>query len=802
MVRDMEIPFENNKVYVAVSEDVDDGFLTLDWALRKWSTQSIVIVILYAANNICKDYVYTLLGKFPASSVSEEKLKDLEQNEEAKTHRILSKYMAFCHKVKTEILRIEKYNNEPVQKIMVDLISGIRITKLVMSLKFMRPVCWKSRGAISGSFYVHRQKPGFCELFIICGGKLVFLREENKEGLIEDEKGAILARSREKRPTFRSYVGKMFNEASAKGKKPCDLPSSSSSTSVHQWDKYKEEIELYFTQLLSSNAEASDELFQKLAKKPDMADNMTREEKRARIQEIQEVIQQIRKEAKTNPARLARAKWAMSLCSSRAVELGGCINEEIAKRAQLEKEFCSTKQELNKLQTETEEKRAMLNSTLQLRDQLSRKLHLLSQEISQAGLQVEEETRAQAAMAQEAEKLRRQRDVFLHRIEFSKGNDTAMGSGEQRFHYRQFTAAEIRAATDDLSERMRLKSGGDWTNVYKGCLNSTLVAVKIYSNSGIGDSEEAFQAKVNLLSSIRHPNILSMMGFCSELKCIVFEYMPNGCLRDILFSTHRTSKKRNRSSLNWLTRIHIAAEVSTGLSFLHEAKPRPMVHGRLNPSRILLDRNNVAKFSGLMPSMCYDASEISSDMRAFGNLILQLLSGRNWGGLVEEAIMMDQTAVINVVDEKAGDWPLELAVELGGIAVKCLSNHENEGQDVSMAMVARDMEKVKKKGDELVRSAEFAVANEGDSEVEEDAEIPSAFLCPIFQDIMQDPHIAADGFSYEVEAIGEWLRSGHDTSPMTNLKLKHSLLTPNHVLRSLIYDWQKKRLDLPSTTVQ
>lgn len=323
-----------------------------------------------------------------------------------------------------------------------------------------------------------------------------------------------------------------------------------------------------------------------------------------------------------------------------------------------------------------------------------------------------------------------------------------------------------------------------------------------------------------------------MIGFCSELKCIVFEFMPNGCLRDILFSTYKSSKRRNRS-LNWLTRIHIAAKVSTGLSFLHEAKPRPMVHGRLNPSRILLDRNNVAKIDGLMPPMCYDVSEISSDIRAFGNLILQLLTGRNWAGLVEEAIMMDQTALIRVLDQKAGDWPLDLAVELGGIAVKCLKNNENQaGKDLSMAMLARDMDKVKEKGDELVRNAEFAVANEADSELEEDAEIPSVFLCPIFQvfislslyqspiepylilnrlaityqcwcdcfvqDIMQDPHIAADGFSYELEAIGEWLKTGHDTSPMTNLKLNHTLLTPNHILRSLIHDWQKKRSDLPS----
>lgn len=51
---------------------------------------------------------------------------------------------------------------------------------------------------------------------------------------------------------------------------------------------------------------------------------------------------------------------------------------------------------------------------------------------------------------------------------------------------------------------------------------------------------------------------------------------------------------------------------------------------------------------------------------------------------------------------------------------------------------------------------------------------------------MKNPYIAADGFSYEKEAIEEWLRMGRDTSPMTNLKLNHKFLTPNHTLRDFI----------------
>jgi hypothetical protein len=43
----------------------------------------------------------------------------------------------------------------------------------------------------------------------------------------------------------------------------------------------------------------------------------------------------------------------------------------------------------------------------------------------------------------------------------------------------------------------------------------------------------------------------------------------------------------------------------------------------------------------------------------------------------------------------------------------------------------------------------------------------------VLQEIMHGPQIAADGFTHEGDAIREWLENGHDTSPMTNLKLNH-----------------------------
>lgn len=57
------------------------------------------------------------------------------------------------------------------------------------------------------------------------------------------------------------------------------------------------------------------------------------------------------------------------------------------------------------------------------------------------------------------------------------------------------------------------------------------------------------------------------------------------------------------------------------------------------------------------------------------------------------------------------------------------------------------------------------------------------------QEIMHDPQVAADGFTYEGSAIRGWLENGRGTSPMTNLKLDHLNLTPNHALHFAIQDW-------------
>ena len=59
-----------------------------------------------------------------------------------------------------------------------------------------------------------------------------------------------------------------------------------------------------------------------------------------------------------------------------------------------------------------------------------------------------------------------------------------------------------------------------------------------------------------------------------------------------------------------------------------------------------------------------------------------------------------------------------------------------------------------------------------------------AFRC----NLMADPVVASDGFTYERDAIEQWL-AGHDVSPVTNVPLDHKHLTPNVMARQQIAAW-------------
>ncbi|CAG2166909.1 unnamed protein product [Oppiella nova] len=77
-------------------------------------------------------------------------------------------------------------------------------------------------------------------------------------------------------------------------------------------------------------------------------------------------------------------------------------------------------------------------------------------------------------------------------------------------------------------------------------------------------------------------------------------------------------------------------------------------------------------------------------------------------------------------------------------------------------------------------------------DAEDNSSMPNELCCPITHEIMKEPVVAADGYTYEREAITEWINNGNSTSPMTNEVMINELLLPNLNLKTLIQKYLSK----------
>ncbi|MCL7027925.1 hypothetical protein MKW94_023515 [Papaver nudicaule] len=276
--------------------------------------------------------------------------------------------------------------------------------------------------------------------------------------------------------------------------------------------------------------------------------------------------------------------------------------------------------------------------------------------------------------------------------------------------YRKYTIEEIEAATECFAEHRKIGEGG-YGPVFKCYLDHTPVAVKVLRPDA-AQGRSQFQQEVEVLSCIRHPNMVLLLGACPEYGCLVYEYMANGSLDDCLF------KRGNGPILSWQLRFRIAAEIATGLLFLHQTKPEPLVHRDLKPGNILLDRNYVSKISDvglarLVPpsvantvtqyrmtstagTFCYIDPEyqqtgmlgIKSDVYSLGIMLLQIITAKPPMGLthhVERSIERGQFA--EMLDPDVPDWPVEEATVFAKLALKCSELRRKDRPDLGKVVL-------------------------------------------------------------------------------------------------------------------
>ncbi|KAE8788709.1 putative serine/threonine-protein kinase [Hordeum vulgare] len=148
-----------------------------------------------------------------------------------------------------------------------------------------------------------------------------------------------------------------------------------------------------------------------------------------------------------------------------------------------------------------------------------------------------------------------------------------------------FTYEELDAATDGFGTANELGAGGFGT-VYKGVLrDGSVVAVKrLYKNSYKG--VEQFANEVDILSRLRHPNLVALYGCTSSCRdlLLVYEFVPNGTLADHLH--HGNAGGGDPLMLSWPTRLGIAVETAAALAYLHAHQ---VLHRDVKTTNILLD---------------------------------------------------------------------------------------------------------------------------------------------------------------------------------------------------------------------
>ncbi|KAL9255100.1 STRUBBELIG-RECEPTOR FAMILY 8-like protein [Drosera capensis] len=214
-----------------------------------------------------------------------------------------------------------------------------------------------------------------------------------------------------------------------------------------------------------------------------------------------------------------------------------------------------------------------------------------------------------------------------------------------------YTVASLQIATNSFSQE-NLIGEGSLGRVYKAEFpNGKILAVKKIDNSALSLlEEEDFLEAVANMSRLRHPNIVSLVGYCAEhgQRLLVHEHVGNGSLYDIL---HYYDDGGQR--LSWNARVKVALGTARALEYLHEVCSPSVVHRNFKSANILLDEESDPHLSDsglaaltpnterkvsteMVGSFGYSAPEfalsgiytVKSDVYSFGVVMLELMTGR------------------------------------------------------------------------------------------------------------------------------------------------------------------------------
>ncbi|KAK1410566.1 hypothetical protein QVD17_37103 [Tagetes erecta] len=223
------------------------------------------------------------------------------------------------------------------------------------------------------------------------------------------------------------------------------------------------------------------------------------------------------------------------------------------------------------------------------------------------------------------------------------GKDSSDYQGAQRYAYE-----DLKLATNNFSEEYLIGKGG-FGEVFKAIVDGGIVVAVKKLHVAYVRAKKEFENEVNLISNIRHRNLIRQLGWCIDGPelLLVLEYMPQGGLDKFLWG-------EKKGTLNWKQRFDIIFGIARGLAHLHGECHVKIIHRDIKSSNILLDNDfqpKIADFglARLLPedkthvstrfagTMGYTAPEYATrgylsekvDTFSFGIVALEIISGQS-----------------------------------------------------------------------------------------------------------------------------------------------------------------------------
>ncbi|KAL8036887.1 hypothetical protein ABFX02_11G005800 [Erythranthe guttata] len=237
--------------------------------------------------------------------------------------------------------------------------------------------------------------------------------------------------------------------------------------------------------------------------------------------------------------------------------------------------------------------------------------------------------------------------VMVGREEGQKGEFVALdeGFGMELEDLLRASAYVLGKSRSGIVYKVVVSGGGKGGG--SGVGGPAVVAVRRLSEGDAKWRFREFEAEVEAIDRVRHPNIVRLKAYYYAIdeKLLVSDFIGNGSLHNAL---HGPAK--NSPPLSWESRLRIVQETARGLTHIHECSHRKHVHGNIKSSKILLDDALKPYISGfglskLVPTTTSKSANMyvgpeardgaagkrvtqKCDVYAFGVVLLEVLTGR------------------------------------------------------------------------------------------------------------------------------------------------------------------------------